>query len=288
LEFLVTSLRQIGLSLNEAKSYLSLLRKGGVTGYELSKNAGIPPSKIYESLNKLQNKGFISLIRSDNGRRYVAVDPREILDRYQIEYQNNLEGLKLQLGKIQENPDTFNHYLWQLYERDHILLKIREIIKKSRRVIYLSIWKEELQEVEDFLRKAAKRGVKMAIVLYGDIKIDFGVVYEHSLEEILLREMGERRLTLVADNEIVLMAHFGTTGEAFGTWTNNRGMVNLAIDYISHDVISLKLARQFAPRMNALFGKKWERLRDVMNSNPPPPPHLKHKVEQPALRLPPY
>ena len=112
----------------------------------------------------------------------------------------------------------------------------------------------------------------MAIVLYGDIKIDFGVVYEHSLEEILLREMGERRLTLVADNEVVLMAHFGTTGEAFGTWTNNRGMVNLAIDYISHDVISLKLARQFAPQMNALFGKKWERLRDVMNSNPPPPP----------------
>lgn len=270
MESLISSLRQLGLSLNESKAYLCLLRKSGITGYELSKTAGIPPSKIYESLNKLLAKGFICLIRSDNGQRYVAVEPMEILDRYQSEYHHNLEGLKRQLVKIRKNPDAFNHHLWHLSERDHILPKIREIVESSRKVIYLSIWKEELQEVEEFLRQAAKRGVKMAIVLYGDAKIDFGVVYEHSLEEILLREMGERRLALVADNKIVLLAHFGNTGEAFGTWTHNRGMVNLAIDYISHDVISLKLTKQFAPQMNALFGKKWERLRDVMNPEAKP------------------
>ena len=264
MDTLIPSLRQIGLSLNEAKAYLCLLRKSGVTGYELSKNAGIPPSKIYESLNKLLVKKFIKLFRSDNGQRYVAVEPMEILDFCQSEYRHNLEGLKRELGKIRRNPEAFNHYLWQLSERESILRKIREIVRDSRKVIYLSIWKEELQEVEEFLRKAAKRGVKMAIVLYGEARIDFGVVYQHSLDEILLREMKERRLGLVADNHIVLMAHFSPTGEAFGTWTHNRGMVNLASDYISHDVISLKLAKQFAPQMNTLFGEKWERLRDVM------------------------
>jgi HTH-type transcriptional regulator, sugar sensing transcriptional regulator len=268
LDFLIESLCQIGLSLNESKAYLCLLRKGGVTGYELSKNAGIPPSKIYESLNKLQTKGLISLIRSNHGQRYVAVEPMEILNRYQREYHSNLEGLKRQLVKIRQNPDAFNHYLWHLSERDHILRKIREIVKNSRKVIYLSIWKEELQEVEEVLRKAAKKGVKMAIVLYGDAKIDFGVVYEHSLEEILLREMGERRLSLVADNEVVLLAHFSNTGDSFGTWSYNRGMVNLAIDYITHDIISLKLVKQFEPQMNSIYGKKWERLRNVMVREP--------------------
>ncbi len=264
MDFLIESLRQIGLSLNESKAYLSLLRKGGVTGYELSKNAGIPPSKIYESLNKLQAKGLISLIRSNNGQRYVAVEPVEILNRYQREYHRTLEGLKRQLAKIHQNPDAFNHYLWQLSERDSILNKVREIVKNSRKMIYLSIWKEELQQVEEFLRKADQRGVKMAIVLYGDAQIDFGVVYEHSLEEILLREMGERRLSLVADNQIVLLAHFSTSGESFGTWSHHRGMINLAIDYITHDIISLKLVKQFEPQMSSIYGKKWEGLRNVM------------------------
>jgi sugar-specific transcriptional regulator TrmB len=270
LDFLIESLRQIGLSLNEAKAYLCLLRKSGITGYELSKNAGIPPSKIYESLNKLLTKGFISPIRSDQGQRYLALEPLEILKRHQNQYNHNLEGLKRQLIKIRQNPDSFNQYLWHLNERDQILRKIREIVGDSRKAIYLAIWKEDLQEVEEILRKAAKRGVKMAMVLYGDAKIDFGVVYEHSLEEILLREMGERRLALVADDKVVLLAHFTNTGDSFGTWTHNRGMVSLAIDYITHDIISLKLVKQFEPQMNAVFGKKWERLRDVLTSEPKP------------------
>jgi len=270
LDFLIESLRQIGLSLNEAKAYLCLLRKSGITGYELSKNAGIPPSKIYESLNKLLTKGFISPIRSDQGQRYLALEPLEILERHQNQYNHNLEGLKRQLIKIRQNPDSFNQYLWHLNEREQILRKVREIVGKSRKAIYLSIWKEDLQEVEEILRKAAKRGVKMALVLYGAGKVDFGVVYEHSLEEILLREMGERRLSLAADNQVVLLAHFSNSGESFGTWSYNRGMVNLAIDYITHDIISLKLVKQFEPQMDSIYGKKWERLRNVMVREPKP------------------
>lgn len=60
------------------------------------------------------------------------------------------------------------------------------------------------------------------------------------------------------------LGHFGKAGESFATWTHNRGMVNLAKDYITHDIISLKLVKQFAPQMEAIFGKEWERLRNVM------------------------
>jgi sugar-specific transcriptional regulator TrmB len=270
LDFLITSLRKIGLSLNEAKAFLHLLKKSAITGYELSKSAGIPPSKIYDSLNKLLAKGFISVVETDNGQRYVASEPIEILERHENEYNYNLDQLKRQLLKIRQNPQPFNQYLWHLNERENILRKIKEIIGNSRKLIYLSIWKEELLEVEEFLRKAAKRGVKMAIVLYGAAKIDFGVVYEHSLEEILLREMGERRLSLAADNQIVLLAHFSNSGDSFGTWSYNRGMVNLAIDYITHDIISLKLVKQFEPQMDSIYGKKWQRLRNVMVREPKP------------------
>ena len=38
--------------------------------------------------------------------------------------------------------------LWHLSDRAQILDKIREIVEGSRKMIYLSVWKEELQEVE--------------------------------------------------------------------------------------------------------------------------------------------
>jgi len=261
---LAPSLHQVGLSLNESKAYLCLLEKSGITAYEMSKNAGVPPSKIYDSLSKLLTKGFISIIKSGHAPRYVAVDPIKILDRYQKDYNRTLEMLKKRLGEIRQNPEAFNQYIWHLGERAQILDKIQEIVEGSREMIYLSIWKEELQEVEKVFRGAAKRGVQMAIVLYGSHAVDFGVVYDHSLEDILLREMGERRLALAADDKIVLLGHFSNEGKAFATWTHNRGMVNLAKDYITHDIISLKLVKQFEPQIEIIFGRKWERLRNVL------------------------
>lgn len=41
-------------------------------------------------------------------------------------------------------------------------------------------------------------------------------------------------------------------------------MVNLAKDYITHDIIALKLVKEFEPQIKVAFGKKWERLRNVM------------------------
>ncbi|MBM4331577.1 MAG: TrmB family transcriptional regulator [Deltaproteobacteria bacterium] len=264
LESLTLSLKQLGLSLNESKAYLCLLRKSGVTGYELSKNAGIPPSKIYDSLNKLLAKGFISAIKSNHPPKYLAIDSAEILERYKKEYNRTLDILKKQLGAICQRPEDFNQYIWHINGRTSILDKIWEIFESSQEMIYLSIWKDELEEVEEACRGAAKRGVKMAIVLYGTHEVDFGVVYNHNLDGLFLREMGERRLALAADDKIMLLGHFSEEGEAFATWTHNRGMVNLAKDYITHDIIALKLVKEFEPQINVTFGKKWERLRNVM------------------------
>ena len=44
---------QLGFSGYEARAYISLLKNNPITGYELAKHSGIPPSKIYEVIGKL-------------------------------------------------------------------------------------------------------------------------------------------------------------------------------------------------------------------------------------------
>lgn len=63
-------------------------------------------------------------------------------------FHRTLDTLKKQLGAISQRPEAFNQYLWHLSDRAQILDKIREIVEGSRKMIYLSVWKEELQEVE--------------------------------------------------------------------------------------------------------------------------------------------
>jgi hypothetical protein len=53
LESLVPSLRRPGLSLNESKADLCRMEKNGMAACEMNRNAGVLPSKVYDSLNKL-------------------------------------------------------------------------------------------------------------------------------------------------------------------------------------------------------------------------------------------
>ena len=54
-------LKEFGLTSNAAKAYIALLRKNPSTGYEISGQADIPRSAIYNVLAKLVNMGLVSL-----------------------------------------------------------------------------------------------------------------------------------------------------------------------------------------------------------------------------------
>ena len=71
---LITKLKHFGFFQNEAKSYVSLLWKSPMTGYEISQSSGVPRSAIYEILKKLELKGIVS---SDGSKplSYTPVNP---------------------------------------------------------------------------------------------------------------------------------------------------------------------------------------------------------------------
>src|SRR3990170_5167194 len=84
-------LHEIGLTEYEARAYLSLLGKGVMTASQVSEDASVPYSKIYETLNALGRKGWIE---TDKGRpsRYYAKSPSEALG-----------AVKLKLGDMMKS-----------------------------------------------------------------------------------------------------------------------------------------------------------------------------------------
>jgi len=55
-------LREFGLSEYESRLYVTLLRKGTMTGGAASKLSGVPHGRSYEVLLKLADKGFVSVL----------------------------------------------------------------------------------------------------------------------------------------------------------------------------------------------------------------------------------
>jgi len=85
------ALRELGLTDYEARAYLSLLEKVGMTAGQLSEAADLPYSKIYETLNALEKKGWIKIERG-RPSRYYPKSPSEAwrLQNYDLKAESNL------------------------------------------------------------------------------------------------------------------------------------------------------------------------------------------------------
>jgi len=106
-------LKEIGLTDYEAKVYLALLHLGKATSGEILKKAGIYSGKIYEILDSLQRKGFVSIIIENKVKKFSPSDPRRIRDyleekkndliKQEKDYDKILPELLNKFGKIKED-----------------------------------------------------------------------------------------------------------------------------------------------------------------------------------------
>src|SRR3989339_1337723 len=98
----LTLLQQFGVSTQEAKAYVALLEKDNVTGYTLSKNAGIHSSKIYGILGRLLERQFI-IATDTHPIKYIPRKPDDILSGIKKEVDDSLKELSTDMNRIYNN-----------------------------------------------------------------------------------------------------------------------------------------------------------------------------------------
>jgi len=86
-------LQALGLSHNEAKVYLELVRQRQSTGGVLIKATGLHRNIIYDNMEKLIEKGLASYIVENNRKVFVASQPDALLD-FIAQEQKNIDKKK--------------------------------------------------------------------------------------------------------------------------------------------------------------------------------------------------
>ena len=71
-------LQSLGLSKNEAKIYETLLRQGEVGVGVISEKSGVHRRNVYDSLNRLMEKGLVFEIVESAENKYQATEPKKL------------------------------------------------------------------------------------------------------------------------------------------------------------------------------------------------------------------
>ncbi|PIN75286.1 hypothetical protein COV18_03790 [Candidatus Woesearchaeota archaeon CG10_big_fil_rev_8_21_14_0_10_37_12] len=92
-------LKNIGLTDSEIKVYLALLELGSTTKGPIVDKSGVASSKIYELLEKLQQKGLVSSVIRSGVKHFESAPPSRLLD-YVKQKETEIKKQEEQLQKL--------------------------------------------------------------------------------------------------------------------------------------------------------------------------------------------
>lgn len=81
-------LKELGLTDNEIKVYLSLLSNGILNPTKLAEKTGLHRSYIYDTLERLIEKGIINTVLVDNKKHYQPIDPKSLRETFELKLKN--------------------------------------------------------------------------------------------------------------------------------------------------------------------------------------------------------
>ncbi|WP_427339399.1 TrmB family transcriptional regulator [Caloranaerobacter sp. DY30410] len=261
-EKIIEKLMEIGINKYEAKAYIALLNKPDITAYELSKLSGVPQAKIYETMSKLLDKNLVNII-SDNPIKYVAVDLEGFLDAYKKRVNSTVKYLKDSLKRM----DSTNRisYMLHLEGIENIRNKIKKVLARTNKFLYLEIWNIDYEYFKDELKLLEQKGIEIVTVLYGTVSEEIGEIYYHEMEEMESYAFKHGRwFTLVSDGEESLFAMFNED-KSQAIWTENKAFMLMAESFIVHDIYLAEIYKEYREELDKKFGPNLKKIRQKMH-----------------------
>ena len=225
--------QDLGFTSYEAMAYVSLLENNPVTRYELGKNSGVPRSAIYNVIQKLEKMGAVNATSSEP-EKYIPLPPNQLLEYLKRQFQDKIDQAKEHLKDFESKiiPD----HLWNIIGYNNLILKIRELIEKAEKVLYISTWKTEFELIKTDIEKAIDRGVEVILYSFTDLSMQGVTKYCYNLSERDLEKFWDHKIIVIADKQELVMGEAARDENIKTVWTNNRALIDIALNHIILDI----------------------------------------------------
>jgi sugar-specific transcriptional regulator TrmB len=229
------TLREMGLNAYEIDAYIVLLEGGQMTAMEISREASVPYSKIYEVLNSLKQKGWV---KSSESRpfKYYPVPPVEaaaftklkLEDKYQSWESNVAEELQplYEKRELVERPDMLI-----LRGQQAVLTKLEEVLKKATKEVMIAApgFARAIIALADPLVGGLKKTVNLKLMVAGKTE-DWGFLKKSPfVSELRVRDHMFGGGVIADGKEAMLF--LGEDKPSLVIWSNHVGLVGFAREY---------------------------------------------------------
>ena len=248
----IRRLQDLSFSEYEAKAYVALLRSSPATGYQVSKESGVPRSMIYEVLNKLVVRGAAVNSPAERTTLYAPVQPDELLDRLRHEFEAQLDAARHDLTAI-AGPQQMD-YVWNIEGSNNILAKARDMIDSAGEQVHIGLLPETLPSLRASLLRAAQRGVEVIINTTAPVALPEARVVVTPLVLDDVGQLGTQGLMLTTDGAQALVSQHLDIAEARAAWTANPLLAFVVEQHMRTDMV--------IPRLFELLG---DRALDVLD-----------------------
>jgi sugar-specific transcriptional regulator TrmB len=277
MDSLTRALAELGFSPYEARAYAALVARSPANGYEVAKAAAIPTSKVYETLQRLQQRGAARR-SSASPVRYAATPPAELLAALRSRFAKAADRAE---EALRSAPAGGNAELtWMVEGITNILSTMQGVIARAHRSLFAALWEGELAELAPALVAAGQRGVELQLACYG--RLPAGLVgYDLTLCGISAEERlsGKRLSAVVGDARESVTAVAQASGAAHGIWTENSVLALIASEYIREEIMGRALINRLGeeryqalriedPALKAMLRAEDEAARGTMESHP--------------------
>ncbi len=233
LEQIALRVKELGFTVYEAKTYVSLMQNNPVTRYELSKNSGVPRSAIYGVIKQLETIGAVNALYH-KPEKYVPLPPEQLFKLLEEKLKARIETARDSLKDIQSNLLT--DHLWNIVGYQNMISKGRELIQNAKKEIYLSVWKREFDLLKNDLESARKRGIKITVFSFTEIDFETESLFSYQLSEENLAKIWDHKIILVTDRNELLMGDADEKIPKKTAWTTNRAIVDIATNHVILDI----------------------------------------------------
>lgn len=254
--------KKYGFSEYEAKIYLALLKQHPMNGNNISLQSGVPSAKVYQNLPRLLEKGYIYLLNDgkENSKKfYVPLPWEKLLSLLESSHKQNMEMMEEHLKLIETKTEAEWSKLYHIEGYDASIELFQQLIEQAEQSILFSGWNNELMQAFTEIDSANKCGVSVVSILFDEnanTDIPWTHFQHHKGQYTNARHLGE--LVAVFDSKKAFILN--SENPAHGIISNHAALVNIAENYIRHDIYINRILSEFEDLLIERYGENLEKL----------------------------
>ncbi len=229
------TMHNLGLNAYEVDAYLALLESGQMTAMEISREANVPYSKIYDVLNSLKEKCWI---KSTEARpfKYIPVPPMEAISSAKQRLEDKFQGWEQTVAEtlqplyekqeLVERPDILI-----LHGQQAVISKLEEVVKKANKEIMIAapVFAKPILASADLVLTGLKKNVTVKVMAAGSGEEWKALKKVPAINELRVRDHMFGGGVIADGKEAMLF--LGEDKPNLVIWSNHVGLVGFAREY---------------------------------------------------------